>query len=147
MGKMDSDVDTTDAVWILGHRPFRIDYQALSGNAVPSAELPDEIPDTTGDGPDKQFNRSHSGILSPVLQRLVGDDSMLAAHDVVARSAVKGRREFHVISPGLGSFAAAHRHSTPRSAAWPVDALDTACESTDAVTRHSLILIGNIATF
>jgi hypothetical protein len=95
MGKMDSDLDTTDTARNFGHRPFRLDRQAVSGDAVPHTELSDEVRDTTRDGPDKEFHRTHSGILPSVLHRLVGDDSMLAAHNVVSCPAVKGGREFH----------------------------------------------------
>ena len=100
MGKVDSDVDTTDTMRNFSHRPFRIDRQTVSRNAVPPAELPDEVCDTARNGADEEFNRTHAGILPSVLHRLVGDDPMLAAHHVVARPAVKGGREFHVVSPG-----------------------------------------------
>jgi hypothetical protein len=96
MRKMDGDVDPTDTVWNFGHRPFRIDRQAVSSNAVPPTELPDEVRHTTRDGPDKEFDRTHSGILPSILRPLVGDDSMFAAHNVVSCSSVKGSRKFHL---------------------------------------------------
>jgi hypothetical protein len=95
MRQMDSDVDATNAMGAFGHGPFRIDAQALPRNTVPPAKLPDEIRDTTRHGPDKEFNGTHSRVPTPVLYRLVDDDTMLAAHNVVASAAMVGRREFH----------------------------------------------------
>jgi hypothetical protein len=97
MRKMDRDVDTSYAMWSFRHRPFRLDGQTVSGNTVSPAELSDEIRNTARDRPDIEFNRTHSGILPSILHRLVGDDSMLPAHDVVSCPAMKGRREFHCI--------------------------------------------------
>src|SRR6478609_2131330 len=103
MGKMDADVDATDAVRTFGHAPFRVDAQAVLRNTVPPAELPDEVCDTTGDGSDKEFNRTHSGVLPSVLHRLVGDDSMPAAHNIVTRSAMIDRRQLHT-APDLAHY-------------------------------------------
>jgi hypothetical protein len=96
MGKMDGDIDPTDTVWNFGHSPFRIDRQAVSGNAVPPAELPDEVRDTTRDRPDKEFDWTHSGILPSILHRLIGDHSMFAAHNVVACPSVVSAVSFIV---------------------------------------------------
>jgi hypothetical protein len=105
MGKMDSNIDTADTVWAFSHRPFGIDRQAVSANTVPPAELSDEVADTTGYRAHEQFNRTHSGILPSVLQRLIRHDSMFAAQDVVSSPAVKRCREFHV-SPRARNLAA-----------------------------------------
>lgn len=110
--QMDSDVDTTDTMRTLGRGPFCIHAEAISINAVPRTELPDEIRNTTCDGTDKEFHRTHPGILPPILDRLVGDDSMLAAHNVVPCPSVIGCGELH-LTPEPGSFAAPHKHSRP----------------------------------
>jgi hypothetical protein len=104
VGKMDAYVDAADAVGSFGHRPFCLDRQALLRDAVPPTELPNKICDTTREGPDKEFNRSHAGILSSILRGLVGDDAMLTAHNVVTHPAVKRCREFHVVLPAYGRF-------------------------------------------
>ena len=112
MRKMDRNVDTAHTMRSFRHRPFRLDGQTVPGDTVSPAELSDEVRDATCNGPDIEFNGSHAGILSSILNRLVGDDSMLPAHNVVPCSAVKGRREFHVaLTPG--SLTAPHRQSTP----------------------------------
>lgn len=112
MGKMDRNVDTTNTMWPLHHRPFRLDSQSVSGDTVPPTELSNEVRNTARNRSDIEFNRTHAGILPSILDRLVGDDAMLPAHNVVPCPAVKGRREFHVaLTPG--SFTAPHRQSTP----------------------------------
>ncbi len=112
MGEMDRNVDTANTMWPLRHRPFRLDGQTVPGDTVSPAELPDEVRNTARNRPDIEFNRAHAGILPSILNRLVGDDSMLPTHDVVPCPAMKGRREFHVaLTPG--SFTAPHRQSTP----------------------------------
>jgi hypothetical protein len=92
---MDRDVDTAYTMWSFRHRPCRLDGQPVSGDTVSPAELSDEVRNTACDRPDIQFDWAHAGILPPILNRLVGDDSMLPAHDVIPCPAVKGRREFH----------------------------------------------------
>jgi hypothetical protein len=96
MGQMDAEVDATDAMWSFGHGPFRIDAQPLTGNVVSRAKLPDEVGHAAGHRPDEQLDRTHPGILSAVVDRLIRDDSMLTARDVVTCPAMKGSREFHV---------------------------------------------------
>jgi hypothetical protein len=96
MGKMDGDIDPADTVRVLGHSPFRIDAQPIPRNVVSRAKLAREVGDTTCHRPDKQFDRTHSGILAFVAQGLIGDDAMFAARDVVASPAMIGRRKFHL---------------------------------------------------
>lgn len=95
VGKMNRNVDTANTMWPLRHRPFRLDRQAVSGDTVSPAELSDEVCNTTCDGPYIELYRPHTGILPSILDRLVGDDSMLPAHNVVPCPAVKGRCKFH----------------------------------------------------
>src|SRR3990172_6432505 len=95
MGKMDCDVDLADTVRAFGHGPFRINAQTFARNVVPCAELPHKIPDTAGHRADKEFDCTHAGILTVVGDRMVCDDSMLAARDVVPCAAVEGHLEFH----------------------------------------------------
>jgi hypothetical protein len=91
MGKMNRNVDTADTMRPFRHRPFRLDCQALSGDTMSPAELSHEVRHTARDRPDIEFNRAHAGILPPILDRLVGDDSMLPTHNVVPCATVKGR--------------------------------------------------------
>lgn len=112
MRKVDRNVDTAHTMRSFRHRPFRLDGQTVSGDTMSPAELSDEVRNTARDRPNIEFNRTHAGILPSILNRLVGDDSMLPAHNVVPCPAVKGRREFHVALPP-GSFTAPHRQSTP----------------------------------
>ena len=100
MGEMNTDINPTDTMGAFGHRPFHINCQTLSSNAVPPAKLTDKIPHATGYRPDKEFNRAHAGILPSILDRLVGNDPMLAADNVITRSTMKGGCEFHAVSPG-----------------------------------------------
>jgi len=72
------------------HGPFCLDAQPLGRDLMAVAIATHEITDTTCEGTDKEFDRTHAGILPPVIDRLVCDDSMLAARDVIASAPVIG---------------------------------------------------------
>jgi len=55
-----------------------------------------EITDTTGERADEEFYGTHSGILPPIIDRLIGHDPVLAARDVMPSSTMVGHREFHI---------------------------------------------------
>ncbi len=92
---MNGDIDPTDSVRTFSYFPIGIDSKPVSGNMVPGTKLADEIGHTACYRTNEQFNRTHPGIGSAIVNRLVSDDTMLAVRDVVACAAVVGRREPH----------------------------------------------------
>lgn len=70
------------------HGPFRLDTQAFGRDLMTVAIATDEIPDATGDGADEELDRTHAGILPPVLGRLIGHDPVSPAGNVVTSPAM-----------------------------------------------------------
>lgn len=88
MRQMNGEIDVAHAMRILGHGPVRFHTQSLPGYFMPCAELPDKIPDTTRNSPDEQFDRTETGVLAAVSDRLIGHNSMFSTDDVIARTAM-----------------------------------------------------------
>lgn len=88
MRQMNGKIDVAHAMRILSHGPVRFHTQSLPGYFMPCAELPDKIPDTTRNSPDEQFDRTETGVLAAVSDRLIGHNSMFSTDDVIARTAM-----------------------------------------------------------
>jgi hypothetical protein len=78
------------------HGPFRLDAQPFGRDLMAVAIAAHEIPDTTSERTDEEFDRTHAGILPPILGRLIGDNPVLATRDVMPSSTMVGYGEFHV---------------------------------------------------
>jgi hypothetical protein len=113
MRKMDRQSNFADTMRALGHRPLGIDSQFVPRDIVARAELSDKIPDATGHRSDEQFDGTHPGILPAVVYRLIRDDTMSSACDVVTHPTMVCHGQFHHAPPLAGNFAGSHGQSEP----------------------------------
>jgi hypothetical protein len=96
MRQVNRQCDLAHPMRLFRHGPFRLDAQACSRDLMAVTVSTYKITHTTGDGTDKQFDGTHPGILPAVFYRLIRDDAMCAARNVVASPTMVCGCEFHV---------------------------------------------------
>jgi hypothetical protein len=87
---MNGEVDLSHAMRLFSHGPLGLDPQPFLRDVMPRTESPHKIAHTACDGPDEELHRTKSGVLAAVLDRLIGDNPVLATDNVVTHSTVIG---------------------------------------------------------
>jgi hypothetical protein len=101
MRQVNRQCDLTHPMRLFRHSPFRLNTQPFGRDLVAVTEATHEITDTTGECTDEEFDRTHAGILSSIFDRLISDDPVLAARDVISGSTMVSHSEFHDGSPDV----------------------------------------------
>src|SRR5262249_49032911 len=67
MRHVNRQCDPAHPMRLFRHEPFRFNTQPFGRNLMAVAVATHKITDTTGEGTDKEFDWTHAGILSPIL--------------------------------------------------------------------------------
>src|SRR5213592_4492259 len=82
-------IDAPHAMGLLGEGPASLDGETLTGDLMPRAVAGHEIADAAPQRADEELHRTHTLIMSAILDWLVGHDVMRAASDVEPDSSSK----------------------------------------------------------